>query len=61
MAQRYITLWRKTGDKLLEWDNHVSESRDEAERVVKNITADGVHQYHTYQLGVFDPELSSRY
>lgn len=58
---RLITTWRKTGAKVLEWDHHVSETAEEAERVVENIKKQGVHQFHTFKLGAQLPALSSEY
>lgn len=60
MSERYITMWRKTDD-VLDWDFHVSESRADAEQVVRNITRQGVHQYSTRQLGDKVEDLSSAY
>ena len=59
--QRYVTMWRKTGGSVLDWDVQVSESLLEAERVVENITAQGVHQYSTYPIGECVENLSSKY
>lgn len=59
--ERYITTWRKTGEHVLDWDHHVSDSEEEVEKVIKNITAQGVHQYHTWKLGEFQKDRSSAY
>lgn len=59
--QRYITTWRKPGEKILEWDHYVSESIEEAATVVENIKKQGVHQYHTYPIGDMIAEHSSEY
>lgn len=60
MNDRFITTWRKT-DKVLEWDHYVSETEKDATRVVDNIKAQGVHQFHTFKLGEQIPALSSEY
>ena len=49
--QRYITMWRKTGENVLDWDFQVSENLDEVTRVVENIKKQGVLQYSTYTIG----------
>ncbi len=49
--QRYITMWRKTGENVLDWDFQVSENLDEVTRVVENIKKQGVLQYSTYPIG----------
>lgn len=58
MGERYITCWRKTGDKVLEWDHHVSEDAEEAARCVANLLKQDVIQYATYHLGAPVPELT---
>lgn len=60
-SQRYIVLWRKTGEQCLDWDSYLALHYDEAKEVIKNITAQGVRQYHTYPIGEMVPELSSSY
>lgn len=61
---RYVTTWRKSGS-ILDWDSHVSESAQEADRVVADIRERGELQYRTYALGgnppVLLPDLSSEY
>ena len=62
LQARYIVVWRKTPpDSPLEWDQHFCFDLDEVKQVVKNITAQGVHQYRTYALGAEVTELSSEY
>lgn len=51
VAERFITLWRKTGAQCLDWDQYVSESADEARTVERNIMAQGVRQWSTFRLG----------
>lgn len=58
---RYITLWRKAAPTVLDWDFHVSEDPQEVERTVVNLKGSGVHQYHTYELGLAIAEHSSTY
>lgn len=59
--QRYVTMWRKTGDLVLDWDVHVSEDLDEVSKVVKNLENQGVHQFSTYPIGKQISEFSSKY
>lgn len=59
--QRYVILWRKTGEQCLDWDSYLAMDYDEAQQVIKNITAQGVIQYHTYPVGDMVPELSSAF
>lgn len=62
MSHRYIVLWRKAEEgKMLEWDFHTCESRDEVDEVVGNLKRRGVHQYATYELGAKLPDCSSAY
>lgn len=59
---RYIALWRCTEpERVLDWEFYVSESMDDAERVVANLLKQGVHQYRTYKLGDRLENLSSAY
>ena len=61
MRARFIVVWRKPPpEHVLEWSHHPCFDLDEVEQVVKNITAQGVHQYHTFPLGQMIPEFSSR-
>lgn len=57
--ERYVTMWRKTGDKLLEWDHYVSEDMGEVRRVTENLRKQGVWQWSTYSLGPKIGELSA--
>ena len=61
MTDRYITVWRNPAPGNLDWEHYVSEDRKEAERVVENIKAQGVHQFWTYAIGLRLPDLSSEY
>lgn len=62
MSDRYVTVWRKPAPgNIFEWDFYISESRQEAERVVGNVIKQNVHQYGTYPLGERVVELSSEY
>ena len=61
MTQQYITLWRKPAPDNLDWDFHVSLHLSDAETVVANIKARGVHQYRTYTIGDHIADLSSEY
>jgi hypothetical protein len=51
VEQRFITLWRKTGEQCLDWDFHVSDFADEVPCVILNLKAQGVRQFSTYCLG----------
>lgn len=59
--ERYITLWRKTSERVLDWDFHTSESLGEAETVVTNLKAQGVIQFSTHSLGSKVDALSSEF
>jgi hypothetical protein len=58
---RYVITWRKTPPNILDWDVYFARDRSEAEQVVKNITARGVHQYGVYPIGERVADLSSEY
>lgn len=61
MNQRCVTLWRKADGNMLDWDFYVSESLEEAARVVANIREQGVLQYSTYPIGERVADMSSEY
>lgn len=61
MAQRYVTTWRKPAPDQFDWDFYVSDSLEQATKVVANILEEGVHQYHTWPIGEMVTDLSSEY
>lgn len=61
MTKRHIVLFRKPAPNVLDWDLHVVEHEENIERVIENIKNQGVHQYHTYELGAQLKEFSSEY
>jgi hypothetical protein len=61
MTQRYIVTWRKPAPNVLDWGHCTCEDLLEVERVIQNLLAQKVHQYHTFELGPQVPSLSSAY
>lgn len=50
-GDRYITLWRKTGEQCLDWDFHISENTHEMQATHLNLAKRGIRTFSTYQLG----------
>ena len=58
MTATHIITWRKPAPDFLDWDHAAAFSLDEAKRVVENIKAQGVKQWHTFEVSRQIDELS---